>query len=178
VTTEAPAVTKPAHHQQLPAASNQAEAAGIGSDAAIAAAAASVDPGATAEACNDPAAAAAAAVGLGSPDISSMCTSSDNNAFHRPKSLGPRAAKAPRGADSGSASSSSRAHGEAAGLTSPGLSSGPGRQQSFSKATAAAAAAAAAAVVGGGGGSGDLSGYLGGFGNPGVYRTSSGKVLR
>ncbi|WIA11717.1 hypothetical protein OEZ85_011812 [Tetradesmus obliquus] len=28
------------------------------------------------------------------------------------------------------------------------------------------------------GGSGDLSGYLGGFGSPGVYRTSSGKVLR
>ncbi|KAF6265773.1 hypothetical protein COO60DRAFT_761901 [Scenedesmus sp. NREL 46B-D3] len=109
-----------------------------------------------------------------------MCVSSDN-AFHRPKAVGVRAAKAPRGADSGSASSSSRARGEAAGLTSPGLSSGPrpGRQQSFSEATAAAAAAAAAAVGGGsGGGSGDLSGYLGGFDSPGVYRTSSGKVLR
>ncbi|WIA31845.1 hypothetical protein OEZ86_002710 [Tetradesmus obliquus] len=52
------------------------------------------------------------------------------------------------------------------------------RQQSFSEATAAAAAAAAAAAVGSSGGSGDLSGYLGGFGSPGVYRTSSGKVLR
>jgi hypothetical protein len=106
-----------------------------------------------------------------------MCTSSDHT-FQQPKAItGPRAAKALRGADSGSASSSSRARGKAAGLTSRGLTSS-GRQQSFSEATAAAAAAAAAAVVGSSGGSGDLSGYLGGFGSPGVYRTSSGKVLR